>query len=674
MKIRSIILLTFILLIIIPFSITDNNDEIKAKALESSTVGYYQSTTCNISLFEFLTENTLTDKNFYFNNNNYSDINCFGKITGVDLNNDNFFISIGTNTSLSLLIQSSLWFLVILLIPKHEVGKNINIYLVIFLPVLFCLQLFSEERFYARTNILFNNEISLNNFYILGNFITYLLFGFISFEILKSRYKNLINYIPFTFLFVGTFLGMNLNFYLIILSYFGINYLYNNSINKYDLIYVVFSLIWIFNIESNDYFFDGDKLRGFINSNLNLYSQIFWLFVFYLIIKGIIFLVEEGAKSFSEVVFLRNLLISSSLIVLFGVLGSYYPIVNFYNFLIFGQNKRGMRTIESIAGNTWRGFSASAESIGEFFGFVVLFLFLIYFFKKELLNYKYYLLLIPVFFGFYKSNNFASILSLFIIISFVLIQNFALKKVSVKTFWSILVFLILVISSIFVLNSDYNYFSSELLFESTLHQGFYDNPGSYENYLVLEKKMYERDLKTILLLSQNKLEASTSYIFLVNIFTNNLNIPLLPNIVAVISFISLLINRTEMWGIFIAKYDPNLIEGFFGSGPLQINKYLYSENVYLDVPKEKINSLFLPHSSFLDYLIFIGFGGVIIILFYIFRKLVNTSKNNMFKYLIIFLFVNLLKSDSILYLNFFILFLTCLFLSSRLQKNTRYEE
>ena len=245
---------------------------------------------------------------------------------------------------------------------------------------------------------------------------------------------------------------------------------------------------------------------------------------------------------------------------------------------------------------------------------------------------------------------------------------------SVKTFWSILVILILVISSIFVLNSDYNYFSSELLFESTLHQGFYDNPGSYENYLVLEKKMYERDLKTILLLSQNKLEASTSYIFLVNIFTNNLNIPLLPNIVAVISFISLLINRTEMWGIFIAKYDPNLIEGFFGSGPLQINKYLYSENVYLDVPKEKINSLFLPHSSFLDYFIFIGFGGVIIILFYIFRKLVSTSKNNMFKYLIIFLFVNLLKSDSILYLNFFILFLTCLFLSSGLQKNTRYEE
>ena len=30
-----------------------------------------------------------------------------------------------------------------------------------------------------------------------------------------------------------------------------------------------------------------------------------------------------------------------------------------------------MKTIESIAGNTWRGFSSSAESIGEFYGLVI---------------------------------------------------------------------------------------------------------------------------------------------------------------------------------------------------------------------------------------------------------------------------------------------------------------
>ena len=57
-------------------------------------------------------------------------------------------------------------------------------------------------------------------------------------------------------------------------------------------------------------------------------------------------------------------------------------------------------------------------------------------------------------------------------------------------------------------------------------------------------------------------KASTSYRFLVNSFTNSINIPLIPNVVALISVISLLINRTEMWGIFIAKFDPNNFEAF----------------------------------------------------------------------------------------------------------------
>ena len=84
----------------------------------------------------------------------------------------------------------------------------------------------------------------------------------------------------------------------------------------------------------------------------------------------------------------------------------------------------------------------------------------------------------------------------------------------------------------------------------------------------------------------------------------NLNIPFVPNIVTVLSFISLMINRTEMWGIFFAKYSPSFIEAIFGYGPLQISDYLYKHKVRLDVPPEKLQSLFLPHSSFFDLLIF----------------------------------------------------------------------
>ena len=56
-----------------------------------------------------------------------------------------------------------------------------------------------------------------------------------------------------------------------------------------------------------------------------------------------------------------------------------------------------------------------------------------------------------------------------------------------------------------------------------------------------------------------------------------------------------------MWGIFIAKYSPNLLEALFGNGPYQLNNYLYAQDITLDMPEEMDDSLFLPHSSFLIY-------------------------------------------------------------------------
>ena len=233
-----------------------------------------------------------------------------------------------------------------------------------------------------------------------------------------------------------------------------------------------------------------------------------------------------------------------------------------------------------------------------------------------------------------------------------------------------LILLIILITGVYLINSDYKYVSTELLFESTLHQGFYENPGTYQNYQVIEKKMYERDLKTILLDEKNYIEASNSYKFLVNRFTNNFNLPFIPNLLALISVVSLIINRTEMWGIFIAKYDPNLIETIFGSGPLQLNEYLYGENVFLDVPTYKLESLFLPHSSLLDVLIFFGAGGLLILISYILFTLYKSSKTNIFYFPSIFLVINLLKSDSILYLNSFLLIAFCInMLSRNLEQN-----
>ena len=99
---------------------------------------------------------------------------------------------------------------------------------------------------------------------------------------------------------------------------------------------------------------------------------------------------------------------------------------------------------------------------------------------------------------------------------------------------------------------------------------------------------------------------------------------MVPNLVAFISVISLT-NRTE-WGIFIAKYDPNLIETIFGNGPFQLNEYLYGEKVFLDVPYYKLESLFLPHSSLLDVHIFFGSGGLFILVSYILLLYIDLQK------------------------------------------------
>ena len=229
-------------------------------------------------------------------------------------------------------------------------------------------------------------------------------------------------------------------------------------------------------------------------------------------------------------------------------------------------------------------------------------------------------------------------------------------------------------SLFYIQNKSYEFLSTELLYEATLHQDFYPSSDNYKSYLEVEKKMKERDLRTIILDETNKNNASTFYLYLVNVLTSGLNIPLFPNVIALVSAISLLINRTEMWGIFIAKHSPSLVETLFGVGPLQMNNYLSNHKVRLDVPSEKLQSLFLPHSSLLDLFIFTGvIGSLFIVGFLIYTIYQNIKINSPFTILLAFLSINFLKSDSALYLNSFILFLFCLLASSRLNREVQNE-
>lgn len=652
----------------IPFIVHDSNDGIEALLLSDSTVGYYQSTTCKISLSEFYFKNMSQDVDFYYSNNNYADVNCFGKITGLDKVRDGYVISIGTNSSANIILQSFIWLTLLFIIPKKKNTKKFSIIPVFILPVIITLQFIGEARFYRNNNILFDNIINLENYYLILTFLNILLLSAFINEIIKDRFDNLINYLPFIFLVTGTYTGNNLNIYFIFGALLGLHDIINsfkNSekriFNYMDYVYFTFSIIWLNNKSSADYFFDTDKLRGFVNSSSTLVSEFYWVVMFYLLVRGLISLFNETINKLDFSKIKTNLLITGSLIVGFGYLGSINPFINFFNMIFFGQNKRGMKVFTSIEGNTWRGFSPSAESIGEFFGFVILF-YLIYLIDKKGTFKTYdFLLSIPIFYGLYRSNNFAVILSTSLLFLYILFKNYSslgfIRRINSKYVILSISVLVVLISFFFVQN-DYEYLSTELIYEATLHQDFFSSDDSYKNYLSVEQKMIERDLKTLLSLDDNYLKASSSYMMLVNIFTQSFNIPLIPNIVGVLSIIAFYINRTEMWGIFIAKYNPDVMSGVFGYGPLQMNEYLYEHNVRLDVPIYEQSGLFLPHSSLLDFLIFFGLAGtsfLIFLLFRVFKDQVGIKSN--IKYILVFLVVNLLKSDSILYLNSFILLL-----------------
>ena len=650
------ILVILLILIVFPFSNSDKNDFKVPMPVDDLSVGYYQSTTCSISLWEVMTLNYSSQQNLYFNNNTYPGTECFGKVTGLDKVKEKYIVSIGTNTSINLLLQAFIWLLLIIFIKpgKNQEKNHLSSLKVSFISLtlssIFTFQHLSESRFYGRTNIYHSESIITNNLYLVGIFLIYYLIFLIINEVISNREKEIINYLPFVFLVSGTFNGSNINIYLLILSYFGLKSLFSYRRNKYlNILYLIFTIIWISSNEPTMNFFDTDKLRGFINSSNNQSSLYFWIVVLYLVANGFYYLLNISEINLN--VIKKSFLYSGASIVFFGILGAISPFFNFFNYFVFGQNKRGMTNLTSIAGNTWRGFSPSAESIGEFYGAIILFLFIYKIKGKINIQLTDYFLLSVVAYGLYKTNNFAAMISLFLIsVIFILNDKIRNRNIRIRAF-ALLGLAGMLMFYLFVTNLNYEYLSTELLFETSQHFNFFGNADNYKNFLSIERYFDQKNISTMLEISDNKAKASSSYLFLVSIFTPTFNTPLIPNVVALISTVALLINRTEMWGIFFAKYSPSATDAIFGSGPLQISDYLYKHEIRLDLPSNKLESLFLPHSSVFDLIIFYGILGFVIFSILISKLLISKNyKEIEGKYLLVFILINLLKSDSLLYI------------------------
>ena len=159
------------------------------------------------------------------------------------------------------------------------------------------------------------------------------------------------------------------------------------------------------------------------------------------------------------------------------------------------------------------------------------------------------------------------------------------------------------------------------------------------------------NLGQIIIDNENSQSLSKASEFMLKEYTFRNNLSILPGWISVISSISVLINRSEKWGIFLAKYNPDITEFLFGYGPGQISEY------YLGHSTKYNDGLVLPHSSILVCLIFFGLFGLLIGITFLFRIIKKNYKNSVFTFLLAYFLINLLKSDSLLYLNSFVLFM-----------------
>ena len=645
-KFQTIVKVVAILLLgLLPWVLNNSSSDISPIEV-TDDLSFYEINSCEFSLAEVLLKNPKIayQKHFRISPNNYSTIQCFGKITGLDRIGNTFYISVGTNSLLSLIIKSLTLLIIISFIGKHEpvykfLGFRYN--LICFVStLLLTFGIYAEKRFYLKS--LYYLDLDLFSSYLII-FLFFFFCVFISLELMNTRYYKLINYFPYLFFLIGVLHGFNLHIYTFLVVILGVMSLFFTNILKRNnsWIMILFPLIWIINSRDYNFTLDLDKIIGFSSSTFNVAAVTYWSIIFLLLVAGIYSLIERSVRSLDYKIINNNLLISSSLVVLFGLLGANATVINFLNFYYFGQNKVGMRTLDVVDGNTWRGFFPSAETIGQFYGLTILFCFIYCLQTRHKLKVSSLIMLGITFFGLVKTNNFSVFLSvLFISVIYYLQLD---KKLNIKMFAYF--FGVLLIGLIYLYSNNYLY-----TFEFT------------NNKILEQGLMYSNDY-----------QLSTSIKYL-----QDTDSKLVKFVIGTLSTVSFYINRSTLWGIFFSRYNPSQLELFFGTGPFNLSKH-YSE-INLKTPTYKSADIFiqnveaflLPHSSLLDILLYFGLVGIFLGIYFIIKLLLRRKEiEELIFYPLIFLLINLVKDDSILYFPSIVLIMFFVLLSNIKQPTNR---
>jgi len=436
------------------------------------------------------------------------------------------------------------------------------------------------------------------------------------------------------FIFPGIVSGTSFSILGFLFVVIGINHILQNLKHLKNMAFAYFCLvfiwIWIANyyIQDNTYNFDPDKIIGLAITSFNPISVIYISLFFIFLISGVFKLTIDFKGSNYLGKLFQNFSVASCVLLLSGVIAANFPLFNFYFSYFSGQHKLGTTEKNLFSFNewgefiAWRGVFPSAETAGEFFAFNILLYFIFTNFKFR--RVKDIIYLIFPFIGLILSNNRTAIYLLISILIVVFLGRF-IKKSTLPIIFSLVGLTVFVVG---IQNFGYPIeFMSDKIINVALDYSFDGNQSSGIVNLGGEGNFFR-------------------YLF------------------SIFSIFGFLVNRSEMWGIFLARYESNVIETFFGVGPYNLIKH-YSLH-----PIEETKSFLLPHSSLLNSILFFGLIGTILVVmgFAVIQYRLYKKKNLDLLYMNIFIFINLLKSDSILYVGSLILYLSIFYFGYNMTK------
>ena len=642
---RAGTIILLVLVVFTPWFNMDTSNDYSIPKVSQEDTSFYEVYPCKISLTEFILSNpeSIYQNHFYFRPDNKSSIQCFGRISGVTVLQKGletqFFISIGTSSLINLLLQAFIWIALFSFIPKNtNLKKNMDILkyknLIILLTAsMLTFSIYAESRFYEKQLYLLDFQ-EIKSYGLIFLIFTLVVKNFV--EMFVKRSENIVNYLPYMYLITGLFSGFNLSFLVIIFLYFGFQSNLIGIKNKlFSYTYLIISTWWLFNSKGSA-FFNVGKLRGFTSSIFEFNANLFWIVFTYFLIKGIWRIYALSKDSFIFSLFTTNLSITSAVLLILGVISANFPFLNFINYYVLGLQRYGVESKTPFAFDayevkiSWRGIFPSSETIGEFYGLCLLFL-LFYVFNTSKVKLVHYIGIFTSSLGLYFSDNRTS-MTLILICSllyfFSVIKN-TIKIDRLKILYSLVIALSFTL--IYFIQSNISTNGYKFMSESIISKVF-----------TFQKDYAVSSFST--LITSPDISNLTSLIF------------------GFISFLGYILNRSEMWGLFTARYNPTFNELLFGSGPLNFGQ------LYGEIPVNSPDSLLLPHSSVLSYLVFIGLIPLGVLLFIFLKNLYVNRSNFEFLLFSIYILINIFKNDSMNYFSPFVMY-TILYLILKNKKN-----